>query len=67
MTYKNAEDYLAYTKAYYERNKERISANQSSRVDCGCGKNYTKRHHAFHLKTPKHRAWLETVPPIETN
>jgi len=56
-----------YMKQYYQQNIDIIKERQSSRVECGCGKNVTKRHYAAHAKTPQHRMWLETIPPIESN
>ena len=64
MPYKNIEDKNKNQKQYYQQNKDILNNKQSSRVECGCGVNHTKRHHAAHVKTPRHRTWLETVPPI---
>ena len=62
LEYKNQ-----FMKQYYQQNKDIIREKQSTRVECGCGVNHTKRHHAAHVKTPKHTTWLLTVPPIESN
>ena len=59
--------HLEYNREYYQRNKERISESRSIKIECGCGKIYTKRHQAAHKQSQQHTTWLLTVPPIESN
>jgi len=41
-------------KEWYEQNKNRITAYQSEKILCECGKEYTKQHKSRHIESKKH-------------
>ena len=46
---------------YYQRNKDRINEQQSTRCECQCGTTYTKRHRTQHIESMKHKKWMEST------
>ncbi len=48
-------------KAYYENNKERISEKRDKQQECICGKTYTLRHKARHMKSKKHNKYINSI------
>ena len=44
---------------YYANNKEKIKARDSRKCQCECGGKYTHQHKARHMKSKKHRQYME--------
>ena len=57
----NKEQIDIMKKKYYEKNQEQILKKHSTKFNCECGGRYTYGHKARHLKTNKHKNYLETV------
>ena len=49
---------------YYQDNKEKIIAQKSERVDCRCGKPYTRGHIKRHAKSKRHIDYIANNPEI---
>jgi hypothetical protein len=52
------EEILAKDKIYRESNKEKIAARDAEKFKCECGGNYSRQAKARHLKTNKHKNYL---------
>jgi len=46
-------------KQYYINNREKLRAKQDEKFDCNCGGKFTYTHKLRHLKTIKHKTYLE--------
>ena len=55
---KTKEEYKRYGALYRERHPERIKAWHETKVECECGGKYTLSHKAEHLKSKKHKNFL---------
>ena len=55
----DSERQKAYHAAYYQTNRERLNEARRVRVECGCGKVYTKRNVRKHRNTEEHVTWLK--------
>ena len=54
----NKDKHCKRSKDYYEANKEVIKAKESVKHDCPCGSSYTQYHKAHHMKTKKHKLFI---------
>ena len=45
-------------KDYYETNKEKIKQRDGQKLNCECGGNYTHGNKAIHMRTIKHKSFL---------
>ena len=52
---------VEYNKVYYEQNKEAIKAYQNEKHTCCCGVCYTTQNKARHLRTIKHKQYIESI------
>lgn len=52
--YLSAEDKKAYSKEYFQKNREKINARKAEKHECACGAHYTQSHKSRHFKTKKH-------------
>ena len=55
----NKEHICVRDKQYYINNKEKIKAQRSQKHNCECGGKYTHHNKSIHLKTKKHREYME--------
>ena len=53
------EEINAKNKQYRENNKEKINAKAKQKYNCECGGKYTLRNKAQHMKSKKHRDYME--------
>jgi len=58
---KNKEKIDNYQKAYRITNRDKIREHKNQKYDCQCGGQYTHDHKARHLRTDRHRKYLETI------
>jgi len=56
---KNRDDILKKKRNYYQNNKIGIKEKKSQKFVCDCGGKYTKSHKARHLKTKKHKKYID--------
>jgi hypothetical protein len=59
---KNREIVKSYNKPYYEKNMEKAKTWKNTRVQCDCGKVYTKTHKSWHEQTFIHQEFLKMIP-----
>lgn len=67
--YNNTDKIQTYSKKYYEKNKDKIKQYQKTKMQnwkkiknvCVCGGKYTNRHKSAHLKTKKHKNYMEKL------
>jgi hypothetical protein len=52
----NSDSILEYKKQQYQKTKDVLN----EKIECGCGKIYTKQHQKRHEKTKKHQDWIHT-------
>lgn len=52
--HKNSTSILEYQKQNYQKKKDILN----EKVDCGCGKAYTRQHQKRHEKTKRHQDWI---------
>lgn len=50
----NSASILEYQKQNYQKKKDVVN----EKIDCGCGKTYTRQHQKRHEKTKKHQDWI---------
>jgi len=50
-----------YKQKYYEANREQINIKRNENLDCECGAKYTKRNKARHIKTTKHKNYINNL------
>jgi hypothetical protein len=55
--HKNSTSILEYQKQNYQKKKDILN----EKVDCGCGKAYTRQHQKRHEKTKKHQDWMNII------
>ena len=55
----NKEKINEYYKKYKELNKDRIREHKNKKFNCECGGKYTHTHKARHLKTLKHKKYID--------
>ncbi|KAF4127256.1 hypothetical protein GN958_ATG23570, partial [Phytophthora infestans] len=59
----NKEKFKAYNKEYYRANKHRWDAISKARLaarsNCECGGKYSAANHHVHVRSKKHKRWLE--------
>lgn len=51
---------IIQAKAYYAANKDKVTARNKKKFDCGCGGKYQTISKAVHQRTTKHQNWLAT-------
>jgi len=47
-------------KEYYDVNKDKINIKRNQMIDCECGRKYTIRNKARHLKSTKHQEFIKS-------
>ena len=57
----NKEKIDNYQKAYRITNRDKIREHKNQKYNCQCGGQYTHDHKARHLRTDRHRKYLETI------
>jgi hypothetical protein len=60
----NAEKIKEQMKEYYENNAEKIKEQKNTKCNCECGGTYTRQNKSLHLKTDKHKKYLEQIKDI---
>jgi hypothetical protein len=50
---------IQMSKDYYSKNIDKIKKNQSTVIECECGKKYTKSNKSRHVKTKKHLQYVK--------
>ena len=50
-----------YSNEYYQKNKDKIKAQNKEKYTCPCGQTLTKVKKSRHEKTIKHKKYLETI------
>src|SRR5210317_751654 len=55
------EFYNEQKKIYYQKNKNKISEKRSEQFTCECGGRYTRCHKARHLRTTKHKSFVNSL------
>jgi hypothetical protein len=58
---KNKDAQKLKTKEYYKNNKEALSLKKKEKIVCECSGNYTRVGKAKHLKTEKHKSYIEKL------
>ncbi|KAF1785499.1 hypothetical protein GQ600_16202 [Phytophthora cactorum] len=48
-----------YQRQYRVENRERVLARKNEKMGCDCGSSYSRDNKARHLRTSKHRRWLD--------
>ena len=56
---KNKNKMNEHKKIYYQKNKNKINEKRSEQFTCECGSIYTISHKARHLRTTKHKSFVE--------
>jgi len=46
---------------HYYKHREAIIKKKAEKIDCGCGKKYTRNHRARHYQSKKHQAYLASL------
>ena len=54
----NKDNIAAGKKQYYDNNKDKFTAKQAIKFDCICGGKYTASHKTRHIKTKRHKKYL---------
>jgi len=55
----NRESLLSNKAQYYQDNKESINTKQKQKFECACGGKYTTSHKARHMKSNKHKSFIQ--------
>lgn len=53
------ENILKKTHDYYIKNKDKIRAYKNEKIKCSCGGTYNRDHKSCHMKSIKHKTFLE--------
>ena len=57
----NRDKRLEQMKKYKEANKDKIKERENQKHNCSCGGRYTHRNRSRHMKSPKHRRYIQRV------
>ena len=57
---------LVQKKQYQAKNKGRIAARQKQKTNCPCGSQHTRNNKSRHLRSKKHKRWLDAQPVATT-
>lgn len=58
--YRDNQDKIKYNSIqYYKVNKEKINERKYEKIDCECGSIYTRSTHCRHIKSKKHKQFIE--------
>jgi hypothetical protein len=55
----NPDYFKDYGSNYYQNNKEKIKEQQSEKIECACGKFFTRHHKARHEKSKRHTDFVD--------